>query len=741
MVDLIGSINDMFDKARVPDFIQMHAGDLDQTEIDEFSRNNPLVENQQTLDMLNIQGSTLYFNGDDSPQSSTVMDISFVTQSPSFDFLLDLDNEVLQVEPGYIGVPVYFMQENDLEIGDTVRVTDGEFTMEFTISDYVRDAQMNPSLVSSKRFVINQVDYDKLVENTGEIEYLVEFMLEDISAVDQFTNEYVQSGMPQKGPGVGGSMFKIMSALSDGIVVIIIVLISILLILVSVLCLRFTLLASIEEDYREIGVMKAIGILQKNIAKMYLLKYVLIAAAACVLGYILSLFLSDTLTANVKLYYGSVDGGLLRWVVPLLAVALVFAIIYLFCWKTLKRFKDISAVEAIRTGKVIEPGSKKSRFRIYSNNRMNVNALLGVGQVARQKKVYRMVLFIFFVCVFINTVPLNFYNTINSPGFLSYMGVGKSDMRIDLQLSEDIDGQFQAIASHLEGDEGVDKYTSYITCQYKVYNTDDNAYESLNVETGDFSVFPLEYVEGETPVTDREIALSSMKADGLGVGMNDTIQVMVDGTDRTLTICGIYQDVTNGGLSAKGNLPVDDETVQWYVISADFVENEDVEQKIQEYRTEFPSAKITDVNEYVLQSMGSVVEQTRLISILAFVLALALAVLITAMFLHMLISKESGDITIMKNLGFSSSDIQWQYVTRILVVLLGGILLGSIASKWLGELLVGGIMSFMGASKITFVINVLQTYIMWPLIMLIAVGGVTLIVSRKVEKINVSGRS
>ncbi len=38
--------------------------------------------------------------------------------------------------------------------------------------------------------------------------------------------------------------------------------------LIAMLCIRFTIITSMEEDYREIGVMKAIGIHNKDIQKI-----------------------------------------------------------------------------------------------------------------------------------------------------------------------------------------------------------------------------------------------------------------------------------------------------------------------------------------------------------------------------------------------------------------------------------------------------------------------------------------
>ena len=68
-----------------------------------------------------------------------------------------------------------------------------------------------------------------------------------------------------------------LNGLSDGLMIGVILLISALVIAVAFLCIRFTLLAKIEEDYREIGVMKAIGLRVSDIKKIYLVQYAAIS--------------------------------------------------------------------------------------------------------------------------------------------------------------------------------------------------------------------------------------------------------------------------------------------------------------------------------------------------------------------------------------------------------------------------------------------------------------------------------
>ena len=97
-----------------------------------------------------------------------------------FDFILDLNNEKLDIKEGYVAVPIYFMQHYDLQIGESIIVKNGNAQKEFIISDYARDYEMNSSLTSSKRFVINRADYDEmLISREGELEYLIQFKLKE----------------------------------------------------------------------------------------------------------------------------------------------------------------------------------------------------------------------------------------------------------------------------------------------------------------------------------------------------------------------------------------------------------------------------------------------------------------------------------------------------------------------------------------------------------------------------------
>lgn len=105
--------------------------------------------------------------------------------------------------------------------------------------------------------------------------------LKDSSQISAFETEYISQGLEANGPTITYPLFKMLNAISDGLMIAVILLISVLVLVIAFMCIRFTLLAKIEDDYHEIGVMKAIGMRVSDIKKIYLAKYAVIAAIGC----------------------------------------------------------------------------------------------------------------------------------------------------------------------------------------------------------------------------------------------------------------------------------------------------------------------------------------------------------------------------------------------------------------------------------------------------------------------------
>ena len=729
--ELSGALDHLLARAKIPHFVQMHTGEINKQAVSKFISENSYVAESQNAEMISMGSKNILFNGKKEENQNDIMDISLIKQNKDFDFLLDMKNNPVKVKKGEIAVPVYYMQKEKLKKGDKVTVNDGSFSKELKISDFIRDAQMNPAIIHSKRFVINSEDFDLIKGNAGKTEYLVEFRLNDVKNLKDFSDEYNRAGFLLNGPVIDYNLFILLNSLTDGIVIAAIILVSIIVNIVAALCLSFTVLASIEEDYTEIGTMKAIGLENKNIKRIYTAKYGITAALGSTAGYIVSHIIKKFLLSGIVLYMGSSEQSITGYVLSAFMSLIVFLAIMLFCLLTLGKFRKISAVEALGTG--IRDKRKTSGIKLRYTRFLSPNIFLGVQDVLVRLKLYRLLFLIFFICSFLIIVPVNFLNTIKAPEFIVYMGTAGSDIRIDIQQNDKIDEDFRKITSYINNDNEVSEVSPIAVNKGKVLN-DKGVFEDIDIETGNFKIFPAEYIHGKEPENDGEIALSYLNGKDMNKKTGDKLILKTDGKRREMTVTGIYQDITNGGKGAKAVVKEALAEKQRYIININVTRGTDVNKKITEYKKVLPDAKITYPEEYMNQTMGDTVKQLGIFTTGVTAAACCMAVLITSLFLKMLLSKDRYEISILRKIGFSVKNIKVQYVTRMLSVLTPGIIIGSMAANTAGQKIVSFLWSFLGAAEINFIINPFQSFVLYPVILTTAVITAALGAANSLDK-------
>lgn len=482
IVHLTSAIDTLMKQAETSHFLQMHAGEIDQVRLTEFAEQNKYVDEFQMNEFLNVEGSKINIAG--TTLAHSVQDNGFSTQSENFDYLLDLDGHVIEVSNGDIYVPVSYWKDGIADLGDTVIVHD----QIFTIGGFLRDSQMNSILASSKRFLVSEQDF-AAIQEAGTIEYLIEFRLKDLKDLKNFEEAYISAGLEANGPTITYQLFQMLNAISDGLMIAVILLISLLVVAIAFMCIRFTLLTKIEEDYREIGVMKAIGLRVADIQKMYLAKYGVIAVIGCMLGFACSFFLRDILLENIRLFMGETDNVSLIWLFTALGLLLVFMMIMGYVQSVLKQFRKLSATQAIRFGTMQGKAQHAKLLNLSANKRLPINLFLGMKDVLSRKTLYATMLAVLVLATFIIIVPQNLHNTIAAKSFITYMGIGNSDIRIDIPQGKQNEQQVAAVMEALEHDTAIKNYTVLTTKKFTTIAEDGTA-ENLKIEPGDHTIFP-----------------------------------------------------------------------------------------------------------------------------------------------------------------------------------------------------------------------------------------------------------
>jgi putative ABC transport system permease protein len=741
---LIGASSALMDRAQAPHVVQLHVGPYDQAEVDRWVAGRSEVEHHQTQLMLGIDGAELSFDG--APQTTSIQQNSLVVPNTERDLLLDLDDQpITEVAPGTIVLPVYYDGADGLAVGDLVRIAapDG-FVQEFTIAGFARDSIMNPAISSSKRLAVAPSDLEAVQAHTGQVEQLIEFWLQDPGAQSAaFQKAYLDADMPQAGQMVDSATFQLLTMIGDGIVAAVVILVSFLLLVVAALCLRFSFLTAVEQDYREIGVLKAIGVSPRDVRRIYLTKYTLLATVATALGLLGGWALTPLLTRNISRFMGA-SSSIWDTVVPVAAAASVLLALVLFVALLLVRFRKISAVTALSSGPTGQP-SKAARLRLH-RSRMPVHVRLGVMDVVGRWPTYLLLLFVFAVSSFIVIVPVNSATTATAPDFINYMGIGTVDLRVDFDHSDDgSPDQLAGIVDRFSADERVTAVSPMVTTRHDTVDR-DGITTSLYVENGDHTLLPLRYADGRAPTDASEIALSLLALNQAGRAVGDTLPLQVGGEARELEIVGSYQDITHGGRTAKSVLPTEGDPVMWYMVGAQLAPGTDATALAQEYGDELAPAKVAAIEQWRDQTLGTIADQITVTAAVSALVAIALAVLMTALFVRMLVARDAGPLAIQRAIGADDRGLRQQYLTRILLVLVIGVLAGTVAANTLGErlfnLMFEGMFGFeslgQGTSRIDFAVNGFLAYVALPVALLASVTAATFVSSRSISAADIS---
>ena len=708
-VSLMASIDTLMEKAQTPDFLQMHAGKISEAELNRFAKENEQVRDYQTLNFLNLENSSIILDGHSLADST--QDNGVCVQSGRFDYLLDLENKIIEVSDGEIYVPVCYRQEYGLIVGETVQIGKNNFT----IAGFLRDSQMNSMMASSKRFLVSPSDYERL-KAEGSEEYLIEFLLREGVDINVFAMNYTDAGLPSNGPAITKPLIRMMNALSDGLMILIILLVSIVLLLISMLCIRFTLLTQLEADRKEIGMLKAIGISKDDIRQLYNLKFLALSGLGAAFGLLLALLTKETISAQVQELYGASENGLSGILTAFVGVALTEGILLRSVRGTLKRTEKMSAVEAL-TGHYDEQKSKKSHFS--SAQYLIVALVIALG-------------------IFMMILPQNLLSTISSPRFVTYMGIGDGEIRLDIRQTEDIAGRTKLVEKLLAEDEQIASFVSLRTTSCRAA-LPDGSYTGLHVEQGNHTAFPVTYAEGEAPKEKNEIALSYLCADELGLSVGDRILLLIDENSQEYTICGIYSDITNGGKTAKAAYLHGDGPLMWsvfYVSLKDDVKKEQWLSECTEILSDVGiSAKVVDIKEYVDDTYGQTIQEIRMAAKVTVFAAAFVMFVVVFLFTRLLVAKDRYDISLRKAIGFMGGDIRRQYLLGYLPVMLVGILVGILSGNILGEKMAGLLLKTLGATGFSFLIDYKTVCIWIPIFTSVVVCCSTLLGLSEIKNI------
>lgn len=789
LVQLFTSISTMYETAKPPHFLQMHKGVFEQEKIDGFNRTYPGMEYWQTVSMINVYGEELMVS-DDAGKQFTLSDcrlgISLVKQNEEYDVLLDEDRNKVELKPGEIGVPVILLEQYKIAIGDKICLKRNGAEKTFIVSDYVYDGQMNSTLCSSTRFLISDKDFSELFENAGEKEYIIEAYFTDSSMAAAYQNAYEQSdkNLPKDGQAVTYPIIFLLSAMTDIMMAMVFLLTGILLIVIAFICLRYTILAELEDDKKEIGTMKAMGISEKGIRNLYLAKIRILMAAGCVSGFLLALCLVSVFTEHMKRTFGEQPAGAGIYLSAVFVCAAVYGVILTFAKKVLGKVRKADVVDLLITEKGF--GKTKSvKDGIHKARKMPLNLLLGLHEVRHG---YGIIFALLLVVSCTVSVPYRVVHTMENKEFSTYMGSTVCDVLLEVEQGEGLEDRKNAaehlLLSELEQNE-ITTFELLKRVRLQALGQDGKPV-GIHIDTGKSAGSGLQYLTGGRPVTDREIALSVLMAEELGKEKGDKVILVSNGMEQEFSISGIYQDVTSGGKTAKTVCDFSGEEATKYTFQINLnhgfayteksdteksgVEkpdaeksgieklgagksgilnsltkeskkiNSDCRQKIENWREQLGNGySINDMETFLNQTLGGVSAQLEQAVSVSFFIGMCLTVLIILLFMKLRIAREAGTLAAKRAMGIPFFAICIQELYPVLIAGGLGTVAGVVLSGVFGDDAISLLFQMMGIGlkQIKFATMPILQQLLIPVALIGIVIVVTYGVCTAIRKIDI----
>lgn len=711
-IQTVTSITNFFEAAKPPHFLQMHKGNLDEDKLASFMNTNDTVTDWQVQSMLGVFGDQISISSNDDAytMSDLRLDVSLVKQNDEKDILLDSNHEKVQLSPGEIGMPVLLKNRYNLQLGDHIEIAG----QPFTIAEFVLDAQMNSPMTSSTRILLSDTDYKTMLAENLEKEYLIEAYFNQTDEAATFQTAYEDADLPMNGPTITYTIIFLLSALTDIAIVFVLLIVSLLLILIAFICLKYTIMATLEEEVREIGTMKAIGLSNKDINSIYLTKYRFLAVIGVTAGLLISLATSGFFTDHISATFGASGLSTFALIFSILAAVMVYIMIILYSKKIVNNIRHLTVVEALTSNNGFDKNKTKVKDGLYKAKSRSVNWLLASRELLHQSRKWAMIFFIMLLAIVMVLVPLNLLSTMRSPEFVTYMGSPHRDILIEIDNSQQMDENFNKTLALLNDDPTV--ANMQVAKRVSVQTTDaENDLFNLHVDTGANAGEGLQYLDGVAPQTQDEIAISYLNAQRTEKTSGDTIFL----NGEPFTVSGIYQDVTNGGYSAKNINEFTALPISHYQISVDLIDGTNSDEKAAEWANTIKSGvSIDSMQTFIDQTLGGVAEQLQAVAGVITLIGAGMVALITGLFLKLRLAQNAAEMAILTAIGFSKKDMTKQYLMKMGLVASIGVAFGTILTGLFGETALNFALSFtgLGIKQVDFIINPWVNYLLVPVV-------------------------
>lgn len=726
IINVTTALDNYFEMANAPDYFVATMNKNLSVDIDETVGSASAVDHYAVENILFLSPDNFIFGDEDIVINGGT---NLVQSDIGMNYFLS-DGSILEtVKPGEFYMTEGKADALGVDVGDRLTIELNGVSREFVLADKIKDALLGSNQLSITRYIISEEDFECFLsaENTeeyygGTFVYLYSSDMEKVST--------------QIKPIVDNSIrtmdraFMEFCYIFDMIVVGVLLVVSIILIAIAFVVLRFTISVTLSEEFREIGVMKAIGIGNFRIRGLYLVKYMGLSVIGATIGFALSFPFGEMLmsVSSQSIIVGKQSPILIN----IFCTVLVIAVILLFCYECTDKVKKMTPIDAIRNGQTGERFRKKSLMSL-GKSKLSVTPFLALNDIVSSPKRYGIISLTFFLCLSLLLILSATVSTMNSDSLATTFGWADCDIYIDSKIGAEymLEDGHEKLEKHLNNMEQTLAQNDipakcYQETMFNLPVAFGENESNICIYQGTGTTMDMyEYTAGTVPQNTDEIAITRIAADKLNANIGDTVTIKTIDGDKEYMITGFFQSMNTQGSGIRLH---SDEYINYaqatgyvntQIVFTDNPDSEEINWRMEEIQRIFPEYENIETCAETVKDMLGVADTLASVKSLIVILAIILAALITVLMERSFIAKEQGEIALMKAVGTRNGKIYAYHALRFLFVGIIAVCIGEMFAMPLTHLCIDPIFKMMGMElAVDYVINPVEMYIIFPIVIL-----------------------
>lgn len=448
---------------------------------------------------------------------------------------------------------------------------------------------------------------------------------------------------------------------------------AVVIVLVLLAIIAVSLSNYIKENMRNLGIMKAVGYVSRQLSVPVVLSLSLLAVFCSLLGYGLSYCLLPLISHVLECQSGIPYEIRFLPLPGVLTVGISFVSVFVTASLSIAKIRKILPIMAIRPVK--SQGDAASVLPL-TMAKTGLDMTLGLKTVFSNRRKY----FVFFAVSCLTTIMLCVAaycvdNIFNHPEHVIRMVMGNTaDISLSVSASEE-----ESLTKWLTDREDVQNFYVY-THGSVCHEGGDRLDTVVRDEEGNRQSTYL-LTEGVLPEKENELAVNFAYAEEKGLEIGDEMVLTKDGSRQSYVICGLFQEALSSGknvaLLREGYEKLEQLSTVSYLVN--LTDGSDIDAFVTELSV-FRSVSAINYRKFVSGMSAAYISTLNVLITIIVIVSLLIAAMILSVIVNIILYNKRREHGIMKALGYVTQQIIFQTAVSFVPVAVGGAIVGLLIS-------------------------------------------------------------